>query len=44
MCLMMRMIINHPALRDLPFCLETPHEDISGYAGEIALLKSLRNE
>ena len=37
-------IINHPALRDLPFCLETPHEDISGYAGEIALLKSLRNE
>lgn len=37
-------IINHPVLRDLPFCLETPHEDISGYAGEIALLKSLRGE
>ena len=35
-------IINHPQLRDLPFYLETPHEDDSGYAEEIALLKSLR--
>jgi len=35
-------IINHPALRDLPFILETPHEDDSGYAEEIALLKGLR--
>ena len=35
-------IINHPALRSLPFYLETPHEDMSGYAKEIALLKSLR--
>lgn len=31
-------IINHPALRDLPFFLETPNE-LEGYAGEIALLK-----
>lgn len=34
-------IINHPALRDLPFYLETPNE-LEGYAKEIALLKSLR--
>ena len=33
-------IINHPALRDLPFYLETPNE-LDGYAREIALLKSL---
>lgn len=33
-------IINHPALRDLPFYLETPNE-LDGYAHEIALLKSL---
>ena len=33
-------IINHPALRDLPFFLETPNE-LDGYAREIALLKSL---
>lgn len=32
-------IINHPALRTLPFYLETPN-DLDGYAGEIALLKS----
>lgn len=30
--------INHPALRDLPFYLETPNE-LDGYAREIALLK-----
>lgn len=34
-------IINHPALRDLPFYLETPNE-LDGYAREIALLKSLQ--
>ncbi len=34
-------IINHPALRSLPFCLETPN-DLDGYAGEIRLLRSLR--
>ena len=33
-------IINHPALRELPFYLETPNE-LDGYAGEIALLKEL---
>ena len=33
-------IINHSALRDLPFFLETPNE-LDGYAREIALLKSL---
>jgi deoxyribonuclease-4 len=35
-------IINHPALRHLPFNLETPNE-LDGYAKEIALLKSLYN-
>ena len=34
-------IINHPALCDKPFILETPNED-AGYAEEIRLLKSLR--
>ena len=34
-------IINHPLLRDKPFYLETPNE-LSGYAREIELLKSLR--
>ena len=33
-------IINHPALRELPFYLETPNE-LDGYAAEIALLKGL---
>ncbi|MBQ2763615.1 MAG: deoxyribonuclease IV [Firmicutes bacterium] len=36
----MARIINHPALRDLPFYLETPHDELSGYAEEIALLRS----
>lgn len=36
-------IINHPALRKLPFYLETPN-DIDGYAAEITLLKSLYRE
>ncbi len=31
-------IINHPALRDLPFYLETPN-DLDGYAAEISLLR-----
>ena len=34
-------IINHPALRALPFILETPNDD-AGYAEEIRLLKTLR--
>ena len=37
----MGRIINHPALRELPFFLETPNE-LPGYAREIALLRSLR--
>lgn len=38
-----RRIINHPALRTLPFYLETPNE-LSGYRDEIALLRSLYEE
>ena len=33
-------IVRHPALRELPFCLETPNE-LPGYAEEIALMRSL---
>ncbi len=36
-------IINHPALQDLPFILETPN-DLAGYAREIGRLKELRAE
>lgn len=36
-------IINHPALRELPFFLETPNE-LPGYKKEIDLLRSLRQE
>lgn len=32
-------IVHHPALKDLPFILETPHDDVSGYAEEISLLR-----
>lgn len=38
-----RAIINHPALRGLPFYLETPNEP-EGYAAEITLLRSLYKE
>lgn len=38
-----RRIINHPAVRRLPFYLETPC-DLEGYAREIALLKTLRED
>ena len=31
-------IVRHPALKDLPFCLETPN-DLPGYAREIALIR-----
>lgn len=34
-------IINHPKLKKLPFYLETPHEDIMGYAKEIEILRNL---
>ena len=37
-----RRIISHPALRNLPFCLETPHEDLEEYAEEIRLVRSLQ--
>lgn len=36
-------IINHPALRHLPFYLETPN-DLEGYAREIALLRDAYKE
>lgn len=36
-------VINHPALKGLPFCLETPN-DLAGYAREIKLLRSLYQE
>lgn len=36
-------IVNHPALRELPFILETPN-DLAGYAREIARLRELRME
>ena len=32
-------LVNHPALTQLPMILETPQEDLSGYAREIALLR-----
>ena len=34
-------IVSHPALRDLPFILETPNE-LDGYAREIELLRGLQ--
>ena len=36
-------IITHPALRGLPFVLETPNE-LDGYAREIALLREMRGK
>lgn len=36
-----KRIINHKLLRDLPFFLETPQDDISGYAKEIKILRDL---
>ncbi len=35
-------IVNHPALKGKPMILETPNE-LAGYAGEIALLRSLEH-
>ena len=34
-------IVNSPRLAGMPFYLETPHDDVAGFAAEIALLKSL---
>ena len=36
-------IVNHPALRHLPFCLETPNE-LPGYQAEIELMRGLYQE
>ena len=36
-------VVRHPALRELPFCLETPNE-LPGYAREIALMRRLSEE
>ena len=36
-------VINHPALKHLPFCLETPN-DLDGYAREIKLMRGLYRE
>ncbi len=36
----LRAVTRHPALRDLPFFLETPHDTLDGYADEIARLKA----
>ena len=35
-------VVNHPLLRHLPFYLETPQDDLSGWAAEIAVLRSIR--
>ena len=35
-------VVNHPLLRGLPFYLETPQDELSGWAAEIALLRSRR--
>ena len=36
-----RRIVNHPALKYLPFCLETPHEKLDEYADEIRLVRGM---
>ncbi|WP_251231496.1 deoxyribonuclease IV [Adlercreutzia aquisgranensis] len=33
-------VVSHPALRHLPFYLETPQDSLQGYAAEIALLRA----
>ena len=37
----MKNIINNKYLKNLPFILETPHDDIQGYAEEIKMLRNL---
>ena len=37
-------VVNHPALHDLPFFLETPQDSLDGYAREIAALRAARHE
>ena len=36
-------VVRHPALKNLPFCLETPNE-LPGYAREIALMREQAGE
>ena len=36
-------VVDHPALRDLPFILETPNE-LAGYQQEISLMRQAREE
>ena len=36
-----RAVLTHPALRELPFILETPQPDNDGYAAEIRMLRAL---
>ena len=40
--MLFKRIINHPALRNLPFYLETPNE-LDGYAKEIQLMREARD-
>ena len=35
---------NHPVPRDLPFFLETPQDDLSGWGREIAALRAAHTE
>ena len=37
-------VTNHPALRDLPFFLETPQDDLFGWGREIAALRAAHTE
>lgn len=37
-------VTNHPGLRDLPFFLETPQDDLSGWGREIAALRAAHTE
>ena len=37
-------VTNHPVLRDLPFFLETPQDDLSGWGREIAALRAAHTE
>ena len=36
-------VTNHPKLKHLPFFLETPQDDLSGWANEIKMLKEKYN-
>ncbi len=37
-------VTEHPALCELPFFLETPHDELAGYAEEISLIRSKREK